>query len=95
VLLAGTAAAWGALGNRVRVLEKAAAENTALATAVANLDAKVELIRKDQGVRIGEIKAKTDGLAGTFAGFQTGFATGRRSRTAAAGVPLPRPEGED
>lgn len=91
VLLAGLATTWGALGIRVRNLEKDSATKAELAA----LEKKWDEARTAQGVRIGKIETKTDGLAGQFNGFQSGFATGRRSRTAAHGNPTPAsPEGE-
>ncbi|HXJ25571.1 MAG TPA: hypothetical protein VNH17_07720 [Streptosporangiaceae bacterium] len=83
VTLAGLAATWGALGLRVRRVEQDAATKLELQA----LDTKLEEIRRLQGERLGIVEKKADGLIGKFEGFQAGFATGRRTRTSAHGVP--------
>jgi hypothetical protein len=82
VTLATLAATWGALGLRVRRVEQDGATKLELKA----LDEKLEEVRRLQGERLGVVEKKADGLIGKFEGFQAGFATGRRTRTAAHGV---------
>lgn len=89
----GLAATWGSLGTRVRQLEKELAKLDPLGKQIYDVDAKVELVRKDQGQRLGAVEADTAVLNGKFEGFERGFGAGRRSRTAAHGTPIKEPKG--
>jgi hypothetical protein len=86
--LLGLAATWGSLGTRIRQLEKEVAKIETLQTGQATLDAKIEHVRNDQGKRLGGVEQEQRALAGQFEGFKHGFGAGRRSRTAAQGIPI-------
>jgi hypothetical protein len=81
----GLAATWGSLNNRMRVLEAQLAKVDALGTKITEVDSRTRDSAQSQGERIGKAQADVDRLGGKFEGFEKGFASGRRSRTAAHG----------
>lgn len=92
--LLGLAGTWGALGWRIRRLETQATASEELRKVLDALDGKIEFVRKDQGARIGQLEKDTGILQGRVQGFESGFGSGRRSRTAAHGAVVVTKGGE-
>ncbi len=93
VAVFGVGGTWAVMGYRVRQLEterKAAATAAAeLSKRVEDLNSTLEHVRQSQGGRLGAVEDKISDLRGRVEGFAAGFGAGRRSRTAAGGVPVP------
>lgn len=87
------AAAWGALGARLRGLEDKAATIEPLRQQMTAVDVRATESAKSQGGRLGIVEDKVSKLEGRFDGFEKGFASGRRSRTNAQGHPVPEKGG--
>lgn len=85
--LIGLAVAWGRLGARVIQLEKEIARFEALQKEVTAIDVRTRDSAADQGRRLGAVEKLADSLGGKFEEFKSGFNSGRRSRTAAHGMP--------
>lgn len=81
--LLGLAATWGSLSTRIRYLEREAGKIDPLVKLVEGLNTKLEDVRNNQGKRIGDVEAAVAVLKGKFEGFEMG----RRTRTAAHGIP--------
>lgn len=90
----GGAIAWGASQARLRALEKRCEELKGLDKQVNRLEATLEDVRRDQGRRIGDVEDRCAVLGGRLEGFEKGFAAGRRTRTAAHGLPVVGKAGE-
>lgn len=86
--LLGLAATWGALGQRLRALEGLPEKVEGLQRQLTDLNGRFTSSADSQGKRIGKAQSDVDHLAGQFEGFERGFARGRRTRTAAHGVPI-------
>lgn len=91
----GAAITWGGANARLRALEKRCAELQGLEKQLSKVEQQLADARGDQGRRIGIVEDLIAMLRGRFEGFERGFATGRRSRTAAHGVPVGGGAGEE
>lgn len=85
----GLAVSWGALGVRIRNLEKLPERVDGLAGDLARIDSRTQDSARSQGERIATAKEAIDKLAGEVKGLDRGFAiaTRQRTRTAAHGNP--------
>lgn len=82
------AVTWGAIGARLRQLEREVGKIEAMQTRLAEVDSRARGSSESQGHRLGDVEEDVAVLKGRFEGFERGFASGRRSRTAAQGHPI-------
>ena len=84
----GLAVSWGALGVRIRNLEKLPELVESLAGDVKRIDQRTQDSARSQGERIADAKTAIDKLAGELKGLDRGIAlaTRQRTRTAAHGI---------
>lgn len=82
------AVTWGAIGARLRQLEREVAKIEAMGTRLTEVDSRARGSAESQGHRLGDVEEDVAVLKGRFEGFERGFASGRRSRTAAQGHPV-------
>jgi hypothetical protein len=86
----GLAVSWGALGVRIRNLEKLPERLDSLAGDVKRIDDRTSDSARSQGERIAQAQKDVDKLSGKVEGLDRGFALAsrQRSRTAAHGTPV-------
>jgi hypothetical protein len=87
--LASLAVAWGRQGARMAQLEKETGKIDALQKEITAIDTRQRDSAKSQGERLEDATVKLAVLMGKFESFDSGFAAGRRSKTAAHGNAIP------
>jgi hypothetical protein len=88
IAIAGFLVTWGGFAIRLRQLEKEVSKIEGLQKDVATNDGAARDSAKSQGERLGNVEQEVAILKGKFEGFDRGFGAGRRSRTAAQGIPI-------
>ena len=79
--LLGLAATWGALGQRIRALEKLPERVDGIDKELTGLAGRFTSSAESQGARIGKAQSACDQLVGRVEGLERGFYIGRRTKT--------------